>query len=165
MNIFVVDESPTKSARYLPDKLICKMPLETAQMLSTAHRYLSPHEYCEDMGLYKKAFDNHPCTKWARETHENYRWLTLHWITLCEEFYLRYGKIHLSYKKLCDGLFELPYFIEEGELTPFAQAMPDIYKNPNNPVKAYRDYCMNEKHYAKWEKGREKPKWWVKTFH
>ena len=26
-----------------------------------------------------------------------------------------------------------------------------------------RDYCINEKHYAKWEKGRDKPKWWVKV--
>jgi hypothetical protein len=38
--------------------------------------------------------------------------------------------------------------------------MPDQYKN-NDPVKAYRDYCINEKTYAKWEKGRDKPEWWT----
>jgi hypothetical protein len=44
--------------------------------------------------------------------------------------------------------------------TPVAQAMPDQYKN-DNPIVAYRNYCINEKHYAKWEKGRAKPDWWV----
>jgi hypothetical protein len=45
-------------------------------------------------------------------------------------------------------------------MTPPAQAMPDEYKN-DDPVKAYRDYCTHEKHYAKWEKGRAKPEWWA----
>jgi len=44
-------------------------------------------------------------------------------------------------------------------MTPLAQAMPDEYKN-SDPIKAYRKYVVNEKHYAKWEKGREQPKWW-----
>ena len=136
------------------------MPLETAQMLSTAHRFLSPPEYCEELGLYKKAYWNHPCTKWARESTENYRWLLVHWITLCEEFYDRYGKYHLSWLKLWNGLKQFPMDIKEGGLTPFAQAMPDIYKNPDDPVAAYRDYMINEKHYAKWEKGTERPAWW-----
>lgn len=160
MNIFVVEDCPQKAAEALPDKLICKMPLETAQMLSTAHRYLSPHEYCEQKGLYKKAYYNHPCTKWARESHENYRWLMIHWITLCEQFYIRYGKYHLSWTKLWDGLKIFPKGIEEGELTPFAQAMPDKYKKPMDAVAAYRDYVINEKHYAKWDKGVDKPVWW-----
>ena len=162
MNIFVVDKCPIKSARQLPDKLIVKMPLETAQMLSTAHRYLSPNDYCEEKGLYKKAFYNHPCTVWARTTHENYRWLMLHWITLCEEYYIRYGKYHKCWTKLWDGLKIFPMDIQEGELTEFAQAMPDQYKVKNNPVKAYRDYMINEKHYAQWNKGSPKPKWWKK---
>lgn len=160
MNIFVCEKDPEDAARALPDKLIVKMPLETAQMLSTAHQFLSPPKYCEEMGLYKKAYWNHPCTKWARETHENYRWLLIHWITLCEEYYDRYNKYHLSWKKLWHGLKQFPMNIKEGQLTDFAQAMPDIYKNPNDPVAAYRNYMINEKHYAKWERGSHKPKWW-----
>ena len=35
MNIFYLDEDPVKSARAHGDKHIVKMPLETAQMLST----------------------------------------------------------------------------------------------------------------------------------
>jgi DNA-binding XRE family transcriptional regulator len=38
--------------------------------------------------------------------------------------------------------------------------MPDKYKD-EDPVKAYRNYCINEKTYAKWEKGRKKPEWWT----
>ena len=34
MNIFVTDFSPLQSAVNLPDKHICKMPLETCQMLA-----------------------------------------------------------------------------------------------------------------------------------
>lgn len=160
MNIFAVEQCPEQAARALPDKLIVKMPLETAQMLSTAHRYLSPVEYCEEKNLYKKAYYNHPCTVWARATHENYRWLLIHFITLCEEYNLRYNRNHLSWTKLWDGLKIFPMNIQKGDLTEFAQAMPDVYKNPNNHVDAYRKYMIAEKHYAKWEKGTDRPVWW-----
>lgn len=160
MNIFVVEDCPIKCARALPDKLVVKMPLESAQMLSTAHRLLSPHEYCEEMSLYKKAYYNHPCTIWARETNENYRWLLIHWISLCEEYYVRYGKYHASWVRLWDGLKIFPMNITEGDLTPFAQAMPNQYKDETNPISAYRKYMIAEKHYAKWEKGTTKPRWW-----
>jgi len=40
------------------------------------------------------------------------------------------------------------------------QAMPDEYKC-QDPIKAYRDYMVNEKHYAKWNKIPERqPTWW-----
>ena len=109
--------------------------------------------------IYKPAYVNHPCTIWARQTHENYRWLLLHFITLCEEYHFRYGKIHLSWTKLWDGLKTFPMMIDEGELTPFAQAMPEQYKSDNH-IWSYRKYMIGEKHYAKWEKGRSKPNWW-----
>ena len=162
MNIFAVEECAEAAARALPDKLIVKMPLESAQMLSTAHRLLSPENYCEAYNIYKPAFVNHPCTIWARETHENYRWLLIHWITLCEEYYYRYARYHASWTKLWDGLKIFPMNITKGDLTPFAQAMPTQYKNPDNPIKAYRDYMIAEKHYAKWERGTERPKWWAR---
>ena len=40
MNIFVLDDSPRKSAVAHCDKHVCKMMIEYAQMLSTAHRVL-----------------------------------------------------------------------------------------------------------------------------
>lgn len=49
--------------------------------------------------------------------------------------------------------------IQEGDLTKFAQAMPNEYKHQNH-ITAYRQYMIAEKHYAKWEKGTQRPSWW-----
>ena len=160
MNIFYFDSCPIKSAQAQPDKMLVKMPLETAQMLCTAHRELDGDEYADEVGLYKVAYKNHPCTIWARETPSNYRWLLKHFLALGSEYTFRYGKKHKSVEKLYRGLDQLPGNIPLNAMTPIAQAMPDQYKN-DNPVKAYRDYCINEKTYAKWEKGTEQPEWWT----
>ena len=51
----------------------------------------------------------------------------------------------------------ISYFL--AALTPFAQAMPEKYRD-NNTVKAYREYYIGEKqHLATWKK-RGAPKWW-----
>ena len=60
MNIFYFDECPTISAEAQPDKMLVKMPLETAQMLCTAHRELAVDEYADSVGLYKRAYWNYP---------------------------------------------------------------------------------------------------------
>ena len=65
----------------------------------------------------------------------------------------------MCWTKLYDALAVFPMDIKEGSLTPFAQAMPDEYKSSDH-VNSYRQYMINEKHYAKWEKGTCKPKWW-----
>ena len=161
MNIFYFDECPVVSAEAQPDKMLVKMPLETAQMLCTAHRALDGDEYADEHGLYKEAYKNHPCTIWARESRGNYEWLYIHFLALAMEYTYRYGKEHLSYTKLHEPLEKHPDNINKGDMTPLAQAMPDEYKN-DNPIVAYRDYVIHEKHYAKWEKNREKPKWWTR---
>jgi len=160
MNIFYFDECPTISAEAQPDKMLVKMPLETAQMLCTAHRELDGDEYADSVGLYKRAYWNHPCTIWARESSSNYSWLYRHFVALCIEYSHRYGRSHLSFDKLSTPLMQLPLNITIGEMTPLAQAMPEEYKN-EDAITAYRDYCINEKHYAKWERNRTKPIWWT----
>ena len=40
MNIFYLDHSPEKAASMMCDKHVVKMIVETAQMLSTTHRYM-----------------------------------------------------------------------------------------------------------------------------
>mgnify|MGYP000005055422 FL=1 len=159
MNIFYFYKSPTLSAQAQPDKMLVKMPLETAQMLCTAHRILDGDEYADQEGLYKEAYINHPCTIWARESSANYWWLYSHFIALGSEYTHRYGKIHASVDKLWKPLFTMPKNIFKGAMTPLAQAMPEEYKD-EDPIVAYRNYCINEKHYAKWERGRNKPSWW-----
>ena len=160
MNIFYVDKDPANAAMCLPDKLVVKMPLESAQMLSTAHRLLSGDDYCDERGIYLKAYMNHPCTIWARETSQNYLWLYYHFYFLCREYETRYDRQHLSFTKLNDALSQLPLNIADAGLTTMPQAMPDEYKN-NDPVQAYRDYVVNEKTYAQWNKiPSRQPEWW-----
>lgn len=162
MNIFYFHDCPKKSAQAQPDKMLVKMPLETAQMLCTAHRELDGDDYADEVGLYKRAYWNHPCTIWARECYDNYKWLYEHFIALGDEYTFRYGKTHASITKLKDALYFHPDNIEDKEgMTTLAQAMPEEYKD-EDPTVAYRNYCINEKHYAKWERGRGKPTWWTK---
>ena len=160
MNIFYFDECPFESAQAQPDKMLVKMPLETAQMLCTAHRELDGNEYADEQGLYKRAYWNHPCTIWARESSANYFWLYKHFLALGREYTFRYGKIHKSVDKLAQALFKQPDNISRIGMTTLAQAMPDEYKH-DDPTVAYRDYVIHEKHYAKWEQGRDKPEWWA----
>ena len=76
MNIFYFYDCPTKSAQAQPDKMLVKMPLETAQMLCTAHRELDgDNAWADNEGLYKTAYKNHPSTVWTRECSANYRWI------------------------------------------------------------------------------------------
>tara|TARA_R110000822_G_scaffold19544_6_gene63692 strand:- start:32 stop:517 length:486 start_codon:yes stop_codon:yes gene_type:complete len=160
LNIFYVNEDPAHAAICLPDKLVVKMPLESAQMLSTAHRVLDGDEQANSLGLYKTAMKNHPCTIWVRETSRNYMWLYYHFFSLCQEYKTRYGREHLSYTKLNENLAVLPNNIVEGTKTIMPQAMPEQYKC-DDTVKAYRDYVVNEKHYAQWNKiPSRKPDWW-----
>ena len=151
MNIFVLDKEVEKCAEYHCDKHVIKMILESAQMLSAVVR-LNGH----DIG-YKLTHKNHPCTIWARESLSNYNWLVRLTRLLNYEYRYRYDKDvnHKSY----DLVKTLPTpKIPDIGLTPFAQAMPDQYKN-KNAVKAYRDYYINEKSsFLTWTK-RKKPMW------
>ena len=160
MNIFYFYDCPKKSAQAQPDKMLVKMPLETAQMLCTAHRELDGDDYADEVGLYKRAYWNHPCTIWARAGVINYAWLYKHFLALGEEYKYRYGREHGSITKLKDALQPHPENIDPNpSMTTVAQAMPEEYKD-EDPIVAYRNYCINEKHYAKWERGRSKPNWW-----
>ena len=160
MNIFYVYPDPADAAICLPDKLVVKMPLESAQMLSTAHRVLNGDDWCDFNGIYKTAHINHPCSIWARESLQNYTWLYYHFYALCQEYTNRYDRQHLSFTKLNHILCEAPINIPDIGLTTMPQAMPDEYKN-SDPVKAYRDYVVNEKHYAQWNKLPDRqPTWW-----
>ena len=162
MIIFYLSKSPKTAAQLQPDKMLVKMILESAQMLCTAHRILDGDENADSVGLYKATHKNHPCTVWARECSGNYWWLYKHFLALGREYEYRYKRTHLSIEKLADVLYTMPENITRGLMTPVAQAMPDEYKH-ENPITAYRNYVVNEKHYAKWSNGRTKPSWWEAT--
>ena len=149
MNIFVLDNNPHVAAMYACDKHVVKMILESAQMLCSVQP--------EGTAPYKRSFYNHPCTKWVRASSANYDWLIEHARALCTEYTRRYGKVHKSEKVIdwCDA--NRPELPDVG-LTPFAQAMPEDYKN-EDAVEAYRTYYRNDKRrFATW-KDVDPPTW------
>lgn len=156
MNIFILDLDPEKAAQYHCDKHVIKMIIESAQLLCSVH-----HFYYQDLENipYKKSHINHPCSKWVRESLSNYKWLNSLGLFLCKEYYLRYGnKTHKTLNVLIWCIENQPLIYDKG-LTPFAQAMPEQYKN-EDPVKAYRDYYLNEKkNICKWS--NQIPEWWI----
>jgi hypothetical protein len=171
MNIFVLSLKPKEAAKWHVNKHCVKMILEAAQLLCTAHRLLDgkliligkrKHWKVEENDdiLYKATHVNHPCAKWARGSLGNYNWLYEYFIELCKEYTYRYEKTHLTEKKLGKILKTPPKNLKSKDLTPFAQAMPDKYKN-SDVTKAYRKYYINDKnHLADWKK-REKPLWFI----
>ena len=154
-----------------------KMILETAQLLSTAHRILDGTEYTDktasgrnikrwrmadhqdDMRLYSATHVNHPSAVWARATSGNYEWLYRHFQGLCLEYTHRYGKYHKCMSLLWDDLSMTPRNIVQAPMTPFAVAMPDEYKVENDPVESYRNYYrIGKKSLHKWT-NRGVPAW------
>lgn len=159
MNIFALDQSPKLSATYHTDKHVVKMILESAQMLSTAHRIIEGDTISKekDAILYKVAHKNHPCSIWVRASLENYMWLYELYDALLEEYTYRFGKTHLS-STLKQELSKAPNGIPSLGLTNFAQAMPDYCKKVSG-VNAYRFYYFVEKgHLFHWTK-RDVPDW------
>ena len=141
MNIFYLDEDPKLAAIYQYNKHVVKMILESAQMLCTAHHV---HGNPDDVP-YKQTHLNHPSTIWARQSGQNYAWLYHHMMALGEEYYVRYGKKHLSITKCEDKLAKLPGGILETGFTQPPQCMPDEYKDECS-IQAYWNYYIGEKH-------------------
>lgn len=107
---------------------------------------------------YKPTHENHVCTRWVAESRSNAMWL----VQLCEalnsEFVRRYPK-NVQHKSWGVVRSLYPYLrrIDSGKRTPFAQAIPEIYKDPKDAVSAYRKYYRS-KPFVKWK--LEQPHWW-----
>jgi len=151
MNIFILDKDPKLAAQYHGDKHVVKMITESAQMLcAVLHLNGQPSHY-------KLTHANHPCTKWARESLSNWVWLRDFALHLNDEYNHRYG-MHKQHKagEVIKSL-QLPTIPDIG-LTPFAQAMPEEYRN-EDAVVAYRTYYLKDKQHLHQYKNREIPDW------
>lgn len=128
MNIFPIERTPSgepcpiESARVQCDQHAQKMYLESAQMLSTAHRLLDgtvqmvpstdksgnlvylksgklrvkKHwKLADDRedAMYLAVHPKHPTTLWTMESAENYDWHYAHFVELLLEFERRHGKM------------------------------------------------------------------------
>lgn len=175
MNIFYVDEDPVKAAQALVDKHVVKMILESAQLLSTAHRMLDGIEYVgrsktgrkkkswvlrdqRELVLYQATHVNHPSAVWCRQSVENYLWLVEHFFALLDEYTYRYGKRHKCYD-LAYLLQSPPHNLRQYEWTPMPSAMADEYKVGYDPLTNYRNYYkIGKSSMHKWTK-RQPPEW------
>jgi len=176
MNIFELNKDPAICAEMHCDKHIVKMPIEYAQLLSTAHRVLDGTEYIgttktgrrakrwrldddRENFLYKASHVKHPDGIWLRQTSGNYYKLFFLYMATLAEFKHRYGKIHGASKP---SLFlqRAPMNIPEGPITELPQCMPDYCKG-DNVIQAYHKYYINEKKsFATW-KARPTPEWYL----
>lgn len=167
VNIFCLDKDPVKAAQYHVDRHVVKMILETAQLLSTAHRVLDdPISKDFDDLLYKATHVNHPSAKYVRSSSFAYKWTHSLLVALADEYYYRYNNSHKCENiGLIEKLATLPKNIpiDETEIYP-TLAMPDEYRT-DDVVESYRAYYIGEKqHLASWkgrQNGREVPYWYI----
>jgi hypothetical protein len=159
MNIFVLSADPQKSASMLCDKHVCKMAVESAQMLSTAICERLGVEAQNISGLYQPVCRHHPCNMWVGESIHNFEWLVEHGLAICKEFEKRFGHAHASSVILEHAAVYAPLF-DLVPMTQFVQVMPQQYVVPDNPVAAYRNYYLADKRrFATW-KNVDPPYWW-----
>ncbi len=154
MNIFVLDKDPFECVKQYPDQHVVKMITESVQMLSTNLRL-----HGVEAG-YRKTHANHPCTKWARESLSNYKWLRSLVEAMHAEWQYRYD--HTKNHKAYDIFLELPMLdIPDKGLTPFEQCMPEEYRG-KDPIDAYRRFYINDKWHIRKYKKRDIPAWFNK---
>jgi hypothetical protein len=149
------------------DKHVVKMIIEYAQMLSTAHRILDGEQYTDassgrriqrweldgdmEQVLYKASHINHPSTQWVRENAIQYQYAYDMFTALCDEYTFRYGKVHLTDKKLRKLLNNLPNNITLGVFHEPPQCMPNDVKVLGDTINAYHKYyAIYKKEFAKW---------------
>lgn len=177
MNLFVLHSDPVRAARMHCDKHLTKMLVETAQLLSYAHR-LENSAYADKHDLYalNRGHAGHPCTLWLLEDARNYRWSydLLH--ALLAEYDYRYqglsaGK-YARVVAMADALRKLPKSYDtpsKGEPPLFVMAMGKFPECMGDcAVESYRRYyIMDKQAFAVWNNKRPAPKWWrsgVKQF-
>lgn len=161
MNIFFLDTDPRLAAQYHFDIHVGKMVLESAQLLSTAHHELKSPISSK---LYRPTHVNHPCSKWLRESSDNYMWLYELYTELHNEFMFRRGTGHNAFLNLYQALSSPPDTLPSNGLTLPPTALPDHLKgNPKtltDVVEAYRRYYIKGKPkvWRKWT-NRKEPSW------
>ena len=159
----------------MPDKLTVKMPTESLTLLTpwvfnTFGIKIEKPDVSGHLNLLEsgtlfygiKGFAHHPCAKWLYESPSNVHWLLEHAFGMADEYWKRYNKYHgtlYGLNKIRDIVYKNYNKENSRDHTPFVQAMPEQYKDANNPVQAYRNYLMGEKGYAVWRHGGE-PEWW-----
>jgi hypothetical protein len=184
MNIFYLDHNPAQAAEWMVDKHVVKMILESAQLLSTAHRVIDGEQKisqrlvpgtlenpkyrkhtswvlpdARDYTMYAATHINHPSAVWCRQSIENYNWLADHFFALMAEYTYRYNKTHKCYGELSYMLQSPPKNLEAYDMTLMPSAMDDQYKISDDPIVNYRNYYKVGKARMHSWKNRQPPEW------
>lgn len=175
INIFYISTSPQQAAEWMVDRHVVKMILETAQLLSTAHRVLDGEEILgksktgrsvkryilhdeRDTIMYQATHINHPSAIWTRTAVENYLWLVEHFYALLDEYKYRYQKTH----KCTDLAYHLqspPQNLREFDQTEMPCAMDVKYIIAKDPVVNYQNYYRHGKFHLHSYTRRQAPPW------
>lgn len=176
MNIFYVSHDPVEAAEWMVDKHVVKMILESAQLLSTAHRVLDGIEIegktqtgrkakrwilpdAREGVIYMATHINHPSAVWCRTSIENYNWLVDHMFALMREYTHRYGKTHKCYGEISYMLQSPPKNLKDWEWTPMPSCMAEEYIISDDPLTNYRNYYrIGKLNLHKWT-NRQPPRW------
>lgn len=140
-----------------------KMIVEAAQMLINCYpleRIAQPDcPRTKDGDVRKYSYNHHPCSKWVKESRNNFNWLLMHGFAMVNEKLYRGGKLHF-----CERVFRWchrnPPDLPTAGFTFPALAMPEQYKS-NDYVQSYRDYYVYNKMAnlnLNWTR-RDKPYW------
>ena len=166
------------------DKHVVKMILESAQLLSTAHRVLDgqmsvrerlvpgtlekpkyrKHKVwtlpdARDSVMYQATHMNHPSAVWCRTSIENYSWLVEHFYALMNEYIHRYGKVHKCNGEIAYMLQSPPKNLDKWNWTPMPSCMDKEYIISEDSCTNYRNYYMiGKSKLHKWTK-RPQPEW------
>ena len=165
MNIFWLDHSLKTMAEFHTDSHIVKMPLETAQILSTVcWQYagtpvFSPfHVLVGDPAPYKPTHQKHPCVVWAGQSAWNWKRLQTVGIALCKEYTHRYGREHKCEAIIKNMVVPDRLCALHATETPPPKCMPVEYQT-DCLVESYRNYYrLAKSHLHKWTR-RDQPSW------
>ena len=195
VNIFFTDYNPIIAARDSCDSYVVKIPVEVATMLSAIHWRLEKYHGPAGSGLplvmsinsdtscpsVQPAIGPYKDSNVIKSTSETYQWLIKstgnydyaikYGLELIEEYKQRYNKLHKTEGILLWLKENVPKNIPEEPMTmDVGLAMPEIYKDRDDPVQSYRNYLFYEKSkILKWNKCvivngvkyERKPQWYI----
>jgi hypothetical protein len=162
MNIFFLDRDPIIAAKYACGSHVCKMVLESVQILSTAH-WIADCSVAEALysrsAIYAPTHPSHPSVLWAARSLSNWRWLRRHCFALSDERLWRFPNYNRHKSTAVAHNMPEPGIADPG-LTEFAIGFKSGFEYPSDTVMAYRLYYRQEKsHLAIWTR-RGAPAWW-----
>jgi hypothetical protein len=161
MNIFFLDDDIATCARYHVDKHVVKMRLELAQLACTAHHLSgTPSNYIP----YKPTHRNHPSAIWTRQTLQNYCYVVLLGLALCDELDYRFGTKEQKCRDVLNWLSNNLPNIPDKNLTPPLLAMDEKFKVKgvncmSDAIDNYRNYYRLGKQHLFNYTNRKTPNW------